>query len=189
MTPEKSLEVISEAIAKCRKDFEKNSGTPMIIWGIIVLIFSIAVWLTVKTTQNPLWNFLWFAVPVVGYPLTYLATRKSDIKGAKNFINETLGHIWIVFGIFATTIALVLSFIAPQYMGAIIIALMGYATTVTGTTLKNGYIIAGGIITGIGGVIGLCALNTFDATLIFAVAAILSLIIPGIMMNRKACKN
>lgn len=31
LTPEKSLQIINEAIEKSRKDFEKNSGSPMII--------------------------------------------------------------------------------------------------------------------------------------------------------------
>ena len=39
MTPEKSLQIISEAIAKSRRDFEKNAGTPLVTWGVIVLLF------------------------------------------------------------------------------------------------------------------------------------------------------
>ena len=31
MTPEQSLQVISDAIAKSRKDFERKAGTPMIL--------------------------------------------------------------------------------------------------------------------------------------------------------------
>ena len=58
MTPEQSLQVISDAIAKSRKDFERNAGTPMILWGVIVLIFSIVIWLLLRTTDNLMWNFL-----------------------------------------------------------------------------------------------------------------------------------
>jgi uncharacterized membrane protein (DUF106 family) len=58
MTPEKSLQLISEAISKSRRDFEKNSGTPMIIWGITLMVFSLIIWLILRTTGNPLWN-LW----------------------------------------------------------------------------------------------------------------------------------
>lgn len=58
MTPEKSLQLISEAISKSRRDFEKNSGTPMIIWGITLMVFSLIIWLILRTTGNPLWNLL-----------------------------------------------------------------------------------------------------------------------------------
>lgn len=58
MTPEKSLKIISEAIARSRRDFEKNAGTPMILWGAVVLIFSMAVWILLKQTDNQSWNYL-----------------------------------------------------------------------------------------------------------------------------------
>ncbi len=53
MTPERSLQIINDAIEKSRKDFEKNAGTPMIFWGSIVLLFSITVWILLMQTGNP----------------------------------------------------------------------------------------------------------------------------------------
>lgn len=185
MTPEQSLQIISDAINRSRKDFERNSGTPMILWGTVVLAVSIAIWLVLRTTSNPVWNFLWFSVPVLGWAAGRLFIKDSRNKGAKNFINETIGQIWIGYGIFATTIALILAFIAPQQIGAIILALLGYGTFMTGRTLKNIYITIAGIITGIGGAAILYLLKTYDATLIFTATALISLIIPGIMMNHR----
>ena len=185
MTPEQSLQIISEAIAKSRRDFEKNSGTPMIIWGVIVLIFSFIVWIPLRMTGNPIWNFLWFAVPVVGVIISRFRLERPEVKGARNFINETIGQVWIGYGIFATVIALVLAFVAPQHIGTIILSLLGYGTFMTGRLLKNAYITAGGMITGICGTALLLFLETYDATLIFAGASMLCLILPGIMMNRK----
>ncbi len=189
MTPEKSLSIISDAIARSRKDFERNSGTPMILWGCIVFVFSIITWLLLRSTENPLWNFLWFGVPAVGWILSHICLKGKEIKGAKSIINETIGQIWIGYGIFATVIALMLAFIAPHNIGSIIIALLGYGTFMTGIILKNGYITAGGLITGIGGAAGLLLLQSYDSGLIFTVASFSSLILPGIMMNRKADKN
>lgn len=189
LTPEKSLEIISDAITKGRREFERNSGTPMIFWGCIVLVFSIVIWMILKQTENPLWNFLWFGVPVIGWPLSLICIKDTGIKGAKNFINETVKQVWTGYGIFATAIAAIQGCMAPQYIAPVIIAMLGYGTFLTGTILKNRYIVAGGLITGIGGTYSLLVFNTYDATLIFTAAAIVSLIIPGIMMNRKANKN
>ncbi len=186
MTPEQSLQIISDAITKSRRDFEKNSGTPMITWGVIVLVFSFIVWIPLRMTGNPLWNFLWFAIPVVGVIVSLFKSKRTEIQGARNFINETIGQVWIGYGIFATVTALVLAFVAPQHIGTIIMSLLGYGTFMTGRLLKNAYITAGGMITGIGGTALLLLLETYDATLIFAGAALLCLILPGIMMNRKA---
>lgn len=186
MTPEQSLQIISDAITKSRRDFEKNSGTPMITWGVIVLVFSFIVWIPLRMTGNPLWNFLWFAIPVVGVIVSLFKSKRTEIQGARNFINETKGQVWIGYGIFATVTALVLAFVAPQHIGTIIMSLLGYGTFMTGRLLKNAYITAGGMITGIGGTALLLLLETYDAILIFAGAALLCLILPGIMMNRKS---
>ena len=64
-------------------------------------------------------------------------------------------------------------------------ALLGYGTAMTGMVLKNNYITAGGFITGIGCVAALFLLKTVDATAFFVVASIVSLILPGLMMNCK----
>lgn len=184
MTPEQSLQVISDAIAKSRKDFERNAGTPMILWGVIVLIFSIVIWLLLRTTDNLMWNFLWFGIPVAGWPLSHLFLKDKEIKGARNFVNDTIGQIWIGYGIFAVVTAAALSFVAAEYIGPITIALLGYAAAMTGMVLKNRFITVGGLITGIGGVVALCLFRNCDATLVFTAVSVVSLILPGIMMNR-----
>ena len=184
MTPEQSLKVISDAIAKSRKDFERNAGTPMILWGVIVLIFSIVIWLLLRTTDNLMWNFLWFGIPVAGWPLSHLFLKNKEIRGARNFVNDTIGQIWIGYGIFAVATAVALSFVAAEHIGAITIVLLGYGAAMTGMVLKNRFITIGGFITGIGGAVALCVFRTYDATLVFSVASVVSLILPGIMMNR-----
>lgn len=184
MTPEQSLQVISDAIAKSRKDFERNAGTPMILWGAIVLVFSVVIWLLLRTTDNLLWNFLWFGIPVIGWPLSHIYLKDKEIKGARNFVNDTIGQIWIGYGIFALLTAGALSFIAAEYIGVITMTLLGYAAAMTGMVLKNRFITIGGFITGIGGVVALCMFRTCDVTLAFSVASVVSLILPGIMMNR-----
>lgn len=189
MTPEKSLELISDAIARSRRDFERNSGTPMILWGTVVFVFSVALWIILKHTGNPLWNFLWFAVPLVGWPLSHFCIKESGTRGARNFINETIAQVWIGYGIFATAVAAALAFIIPQHIGPVLIALLGYGAFMTGMILRNRYIAAGGILTGAGGAVALSVLGTYDATLVFTAAAIVSLIVPGMMMNRKASKS
>lgn len=86
MTPEKSLQIINEAIEKSRKDFEKNAGSPMIIWGIVVLVFSITIWIMLTLTGNLNWNFLWFGIPVIGFPLTSILLKGKCKEGSESFI-------------------------------------------------------------------------------------------------------
>ena len=186
MTPEKSLQIISEAIAKSRRDFEKNAGTPLLTWGCIVLIFSILIWSILKESDNASWNLLWFGIPVVGWPLSMLQSKGKQRESNTTFISKTLGQIWVAYGIFATVLSAAFTFIEPSLIGFMTAVLLGFAATMTGIILKNNYITAGGLITGIGCTIALFFVESLDATLLFGVAAILNLIIPGYMMNKKA---
>lgn len=185
MTPEQSLQVISDAIAKSRKDFEKHAGTPMTFWGCIVLLFSITVWILLMLTGNPVWNFLWFGIPVVGWVLFPIVLKGKCKSGGKSFISRSIGQIWLTYGIFATLLATVFAFIAPHLTGYLTVAMLGFAAAMTGFVLKNNYITIGGFITGIGCTIALFCFQIL-APLWVAVASVLNLIVPGIMMNKKA---
>lgn len=186
LTPEKSLQIINEAIEKSRKDFEKNSGSPMIIWGSVVLIFSIVILLLLKMTGNLSWNFLWFGIPVLGWPLSSLLLKGKCKNGGKSFISNTIGQVWITYGIFATVLSVVFAFMAPQFTGYITAVLLGFSAVMTGLILKNVYITAGGFITGLGCTVALFFANNEIIPLFFAIASILNLIVPGIMMNKRA---
>lgn len=185
-SPEKSLQVISEAIARSRRDFEKDAGAPMIVWGVVVLLFSIVISILLFYTSNPYWNFLWFGIPVVGWPVSSLCLKGLCRKPARNFINETIGQIWKGYGIFATVIAVALVFWAHEVIGLMMIVLLGFAAYMTGEVLKNRFISVGGFLTGVGGAsILLIVRNPSSVGLVFAVASVLTLILPGIMTNRK----
>lgn len=189
MTPEKSLRLISDAIARSRRDFEKNAGMPMILWGILVSVFSIAVWALLTSTGNLYWNCLWFILPLVGWPLTVVLTKKTCVSGAKNFLNDILAKIWTVFGIFATALAVIFVFVAPQYIAHYIAVLIGFAAAMTGVVLKNRLFTVCGFITGIACPLAFFLMEGYESTLIYAGVALIDLLLPGIIMNRKAFKD
>lgn len=189
LSPEKSLQLISGMIAKCRKDFEKNSGTPMNIWGITVTAVSIVIWLLLRESGNGLWNLLWFAIPAIGYPLSYIIIGRKAEKRAKNFLNEAIGHVWQIFGICSMLLASLTCLFfneALPVLTSLIILILGFSTTVTGMFLKNYLIACGGFITAIAGSILAVILPHIAHPLILAGAAIISLVIPGIILNIKS---
>lgn len=189
MTPEKSLQIISEAIARSRKDFEKSAGTPLIIWGTTVLFFSLIIWLLLKESGDARWNYLWFGIPAIGLPISRIVLKGREKNEPENFISSTLAHIWITYGIFATTLAATFVLITPQQtssIGILTAALMGFAAVMTGMVLKNRIIIVGGFIIGIGCTVALFFMDGWDSSLLFAAAAVINLIVPGAIMNKKA---
>lgn len=187
MTTERSLQIIGDAIAKSRRDFERNAGKPMILWGTIVMLFSILTWGVFRLTGDPVWFCLWFGVPLVGYPLTMLIVKKDKNKTTKNFVNQTLGQVWGIYGIFATALAVAFFFIDPTYIAFAIALLMGFATAVSGLILKNIWFMVGGLVTGIGCPIILTLVHSADLNLMFAAIALVDLLIPGLFINRRNC--
>ena len=111
LNPEKSLQIISEAIRKSRREFEKNAGTPLIIWGVSILLLSLLVWFVWKSTNNPAWNFLWFSTIIIWIVFSIIDKKKEKKVKTKNFLGEIIGYVWISYGIFAIGLSAVSCFI------------------------------------------------------------------------------
>lgn len=200
LNPEKSLQIISEAIRKSRREFEKNAGTPLIIWGVTILLLSLTVWLVWKSTNNPAWNFLWFSTIIFWIIFSVVEKKKEQKVKTKNFLGEIIGYVWIAYGIFAVGLSLVL--ILPLYADAtflikelsyiltwIIVVLLGFSATITGLIVKNNWIVAAGIINGLCTPIAFYYLNGADMTLLISIASLITLLIPGIILNLQSKKE
>ena len=69
LTEKESLEVITSMIART-KDRYLGSGNILLMWGYLDVFVSILVWIMLETTRQNVWNWLWFAIPVIGIPAT-----------------------------------------------------------------------------------------------------------------------
>ncbi len=204
LTPEESLAIISRNIEQSRRDMVKNGGTPMLLWGGLVFVFSLAIYFLWVRTYNPAWNYLWFAMTAIGYiGMTFLPKRKAP--KVESVISVILGKVWLAFGIIAVatpSITLIIFRIikdlipSGMYSGVIFfpitlitIVLLGLATSITGFILKNGWIAAAGIICGIIGAAFAIAFNGPEQTLLLTGVSLVGLIIPGIILNIQAKRN
>ena len=163
MTAQESLNLISETMNNSRKEIVRNSGKYCVLWGVLLTVFSLLVYFLWKTTGKVAWNNLWFALPIIGYPLSIWAKNKEKDSRAENFISRINGGIWGTFGVFACSVAL-FSVLYSQFfdsplttivlgvtLSPQIVLLFGMAETISGITLKNWTIKIAGWITGIGG--------------------------------------
>ncbi len=163
MTAQESLSLISETMNNNRKDIVRSSGKYFVLWGILLTVFSLLVFILWKTTGKAEWNNLWFALPAIGYPLARLVKNKDKSARAENYISRINGGIWGAFGVFACSIALftvlysqfgnsqVTAIVLGATLTAQIVLLFGIAETISGIVLKNRVIKIAGWITGIGG--------------------------------------
>lgn len=186
-TPEKSLQLIAEVIENSRRDFEKNSGMPLVLWGGIVAVVAVVVWWLLGATSNAYWHMLWFVIPVLGYPLNMLLCRKDE-KRAKNYVSGFVGMVWTMFGILSILTAVTACFFVPVWrplIALLIIMMLGFSTGITGLVLKNALIAVCGVVTAIAGMVLISVVGPVFQPLVMGVAAVFGLILPGLVMNAR----
>ncbi|MCI1786230.1 MAG: hypothetical protein LKI59_08860 [Bacteroidales bacterium] len=170
LTAEQGFRLINETLASNRRSITKRNGSYFILWGGLLTVVSLAVLYLWKKTDSPIWNLLWFALPVIGYPLAMLL-KKNKEKIPMSLISSLLRRTWSTFGIFALTIGLLSALFTPMNISLAIILLFGFTETISGVILKNWPIIIAGFITGIVGSIYAAKFSSdCNQMLIFTVA-------------------
>jgi hypothetical protein len=196
---ENSLRLITETIERSRRTMAKNSGKPMILWGSLVAVTSVVIWLLWTKTGSPMWNFLWFAMSVIGAVCSRLIGRNQEQVPVSE-ISRILGKIWMWFGIFATglfaLVLLVAAIRAAADMGGVIqldmtmliLMMMGLCGAISGSVLKLKPITASSVVATALSVVFLLMIPNGSPLqiLTFLILGVFALIVPGVILQRKA---
>ena len=197
LDPQRSLELIADMVANSRRRLERHIGTPLLVWCSIITVTTLVVWGLLSATGNPLWNLLWLAIPVIGWPLDTLTRRRYDAEPtARTWFDGILSGLWRLFGGVAIglgciAIALPLLDITTPILPIVplLILLLGFTNAATGLLLRNRPVLVIGILTAIPGAAGAFAIAGYDVLLLFAGIAVLNVIVPGWLLNRRARKG
>ena len=168
MTAQESLKIISETLNISRRSILQNNSKGFILWGVLLMVMSLVVYFSWHFTGHAAWNFLWFLMPVIGYPLAILIYKK-DSAVPQNFIGKLLGQVWAVFGCFSIVISAIACTLVPIPITFTIVLILGMAECVSGVILKNWPIIVGGFLLGIGGAVAAILLKTEAQILLFTI--------------------
>ncbi len=169
MTAEESLSLITETLNSNRKEITRRSGKYYILWGILLTIFSLIVYFLWKLTDQPAWNCLWFAMPIIGWIAARLLRRNGSSDVVQNDVSRITDGIWATFGIFSCAVAAftlifahfndgsnglgnaISALVALGSLTAEIVIIFGLAESACGVALKNWVMKIAGFSTGIGG--------------------------------------
>ncbi|MDE6497104.1 MAG: hypothetical protein K2L21_00400, partial [Muribaculaceae bacterium] len=160
----------------------------------------IIVWALLAATHQGYWNWVWFAIPIIGWPTSIIMGRKTERKsGAVSYSDKITSQMWIMVGV--SEIILTLVCIAFKLFGdvncwssmlAYTLLLVPAAEITQGLIIKEKSLLAGGAIGFAIGQITLCCIIG-DITLsaswympLFILAFVAMMIIPGHILNRKA---
>ena len=162
MSAQRSLQLISETFNNSRKEILRGSAKYFMLWGTLLTVVSLVIYLLWHLTGKPEWNFLWFAM--------------------QNEVSKMLGSVWGVFGAFAITLSVIAIFLVPMRVSLIIVIIMGLAECMSGVLLKNWPIIIGGFLLGVGGAVFAMLVKGDTQLLIFTLGGVL-LLVTGFIMK------
>lgn len=181
MTASESLKLITETFNKSRKGILRNSAKYFMLWGALLTITSLVIYLLWHFTGKPQWNFLWFAMPAIGYPVAALM-GKYNVAVPQNEVSKMLSGVWGVFGAFAITLSAVAVCLVPMNVSLIIVIILGLAECMSGVLLKNWPIIIGGFLLGVCGAVFAMVVKSDAQLLIFTLGGVL-LLATGLIMK------
>lgn len=176
MTAQKSLQLISETLNNSRRSILSNGAKYFILWGSLLVIFSLAIYFLWHTTGNPRWNLLWFVMPAIGFPISF-CLRKKDVHVPESFVGNMISHAWKIYCVFAVSISVIAVLLVPMFLSFAIVLILGMTMCFTGALLKSWIIIIGGFILGVGGAAATMLIMSDAELLLFTVGGLLLLAI------------
>ncbi|WP_304511371.1 hypothetical protein [Duncaniella muris] len=202
LTEKESLEVITSMIARTKARY-LGSGNILLMWGYLAVFTSISVWILLAATQQNVWNWLWFAIPVIGMPLTsIMARREKRTDGVVTYSDKITSHLWSIFGV--SEIVLTLICLGFSLIGGIkcwtamivyTIIAAPFAEIAQGLIVKEKSLTWGGIVgLAIGMVLVCCVTGKIPLLAnwfmpLFILFWVVMMIVPGHIINHKAKKG
>jgi hypothetical protein len=188
-TPEESLQLISQIIAKTRRNI-KIASFFFILWGWVTVIASLTCFFLIRylvsTQQCKYINIgAWMAwlVPVfIGFIITMAHLKKMDkFEKVKSQIGSIIKVLWysnaaaIIIGCF-------ISYKLNFYPAPIVLIIIGLSTFVTGYIIKFKPLIYGGTIFWLAGILSVFIQSDYQL-LLTAVSIIAGYLVPGYMLK------
>ena len=179
LSPEKSLELITQVITQARNKFEEN-GFIYMFWGALIAIASISQFVLIK---NEYYNISWYPyllMPVGAiYSTIYFSKKKR--KNKQNLISKIVSALWIVLSINMMILGFLFANNLKENLIPVLLILLSIGTIVSGTSIKSKLLLYSGIFIGISAFSGFY-LEWIFQPLLMGVVSIITILIPGIIL-------
>ncbi len=197
-----SVEIISSMIKGTRNRLELGDGNVMLMWGIVSVAVAALVWVLISVTHNVVFNWFWFLIWIIGGTVHGKMMKKKNAKsGVKTYTDKLCSDIWSIVGYFslvsvAICLGMMLFAAKDVWVLMFIFALLviGIIEMVQGLIIREKSFVVGGAIGALAGLIVVTAIIS-QAPLyynyyipLYIVAFIGMMIVPGIVLNKKAKK-
>lgn len=199
ISEQESLELINRMIQQTKKDSAIGSGDTFLIWGYLCAVCTLIVLAMTSLVGGGYWGWIYFAIPVIGFPLSWIRAKKKKEMNycAMSYSTKSITSIWACITI------VIVSYIAwcliywdapAGWSGMLFLCLLlpGMGTYSVGVILKERLLkVCGmsGVILGLAYLHDICcdgAHVSVKGLIFFVVSMVFTMIIPGHYLNHKS---
>lgn len=199
LTPQESMELITSMIQNTKRRVATPDLRISVMWAVLTIVTAIAAWALLSTTHNPLYNFIWFAIPVIGIPTNIIMAQNDRNKSmTKSYLDKVSESIWKSVGYIAMGLTIG-CFIAQQcgypqawlamfYYAFIIV---GFGAMTSGFLLRENSYVFGGLFSIFSGfaiiVCNICQIPLYYSWVVplYILCFLLMFIVPAFIISRK----
>ena len=199
LTPQESMELIASMIQSTKRRVASPDLRISVMWAALTIITAAVAWILLSTTHNPWFNFVWFAIPVIGIPTNIILDNNRQKKsGAKTYLDKVSENLWKCVGYIAMGLTIA-CFIAQQcgypmawlamfYYAFIIV---GFGATVSGLLLQEKSYVFGGLFSIFSGfaiiICSVCQIPLLYSWVVplYILCFLLMFIVPAFIISRK----
>ncbi len=178
LTPERSLEIITQAIQEAKTQFEED-GLIYVFWGLLTAVAAFSQFFLLKDGYHSINYYPYFLMPLGGLFSAWYYSKKQVMSSNK--VSKMISISWMVVSINI----LILGFGFPSFLTTslipIILILIGMAITISGGILGSRILLVAGILLNIAG-FGSFLVDWMYQPLIMGIASVVGVLIPGLLL-------
>lgn len=203
INPQESMDIITAMIDQTKIRLHIGDGNILLMWGYLTVSVSALVGTLLYVTENPVWNWLWFLIMVIGGVATPVMAREKRIRtGAQTYTDRLSSGTGMIIGYgclagFVVCLAFMLVGDRNVWSMMLVLALLltGMNEVVQGMIIKERSLMFGGAVGMMAGIVTLaCIIGDVPLYIswfipVFIAAWVCMMIVPGHCLNAKARRS
>lgn len=183
LTSNESLAIITEMIAKAKRESTGDGGFQLLLWGWVIAICNFGHYALEKMEYSAPY-IVWLLIIPAAIVSFYKGFRASQAARAKSHLMVVLNQLWIVIFV---GILIILSFMnALDFQhNPVILILAGIGVFTSGALLRENLVRWGGIFLLLAGLIGFLVPVT-EQNLVAGIGIVVGYLVPGYRLKKNS---
>jgi hypothetical protein len=180
LSPQESLQLITDAIIRTRESIKENSF-PFLLWGWLITIASFSFFLLQQFTLSEYYFMPFPVLAIAGVIITIVYYRKRITNSTVSYLSNFLYKMWFVLGLsFFVVVFISVSQNHLPFTYTLVIAAVG--TLASGLIMKFNPLIIGGTIFFVAAIANVYVADDYKV-LLHGVSIIFGYLIPGYLLK------